>query len=402
MTPAARLQASIESLDYLYKNDYPADIYLKKWARQNRYAGKRDRDAIYDLVYLVLRHRRRLAWAVSDAPDSRLLPFAALAIFHRFPISEVAAFAGQTAYAPPPLTKAEKTKLLACNMTEPDEPVLSANIPDFLLSEAPLDIYKSLLSRAHLDIRVNLHRTSRHSIQQQFTAQGIEVTPLSAPAALRINQPLNIQNMAEYQNGLIEIQDIGAQMVSQLCAAKAGMQILDYCAGAGGKALALADIIQHEGKIYAYDKYPDRMQDLSARHARSCPPQQKSDCIEIIDASRLSTLMGKMDICLADVPCSGTGRWRRNPETKWHLTPEKLAAFTSMQDEILHEAAQFVKPDGKLIYVTCSVLHCENNARVQAFSKAHPDFELADKRQITPQDDGADGLFITIFRRRAS
>jgi 16S rRNA (cytosine967-C5)-methyltransferase len=377
MKPAARIQAVIEILDGLNATDQPVDRYLRDWARGHRFAGSKDRASIGERIFAIMRHRASFAWRMqSESP--RALAIASLLNegFDEPALEDI--FSGEK-YAPAKLTEEERAFILL-PPKEPPPLCVQGEFPEFLQSELTERFGENLLAelaafteRAPVDLRVNTLKATRDEVLQQLRDAGYDANPTRySPFAIRIppgEGSAALGKSATFENGLFEFQDEAAQIASLLCGARPGMRVLDFAAGAGGKSLALAAAMNNEGEIVARDVRADALARLEARAARAG--------IAIIH-TELSPLKGEgmFDLVLADAPCSGSGTWRRQPELKWRLTPTRLAQFTATQDRLLAEAASRLKPGGRLVYATCSVLPCENERRISAFLAAHPGFSL--------------------------
>ncbi len=382
MTPEARAAAAIDLLD-LWLDGASAEQALTGWARKNRYAGSKDRVAIRDHVFDAIRCRRSFA-ALGGAETGRGLMIGALRAAGRDP-GEV--FTGQ-GYAPAPLADGEG---VAREMTEAE----ALDCPDWLA--APLQaslgadfapVMAALRSRAPLFLRVNLGKTDPKAALAALAQDGIVATPHPlSPTALEVTEGARrVAQSHAYQTGLVELQDAASQAVGDLVGVTPGMRVLDYCAGGGGKSLALA---ARGAVVSAHDSDPRRMADLPARAARAGVE------IEIVAPG---TAGGDYDLVFADAPCSGSGAWRRAPQGKWDLTPERLDELCRIQAGILDEIAPMVAIGGGLAYATCSLLTAENHAQVAAFHSRHPGWKTTLERQFTPLD-GGDGFYVAHLTR---
>ena len=379
MTPAARVQAAIEILDAILGGD-PAERALTRWARSSRYAGSKDRAAVRDHVFDVLRRRRSSA-ALGGAGTGRGLM---LGLLRGDGVDPGEVF-GATPHAPPPLSDAERAAGRA-----PDPGAEALDLPDWLwavfqdsLGETAEGAAEALRHRAPVHLRVNLARTDVAEAQAALARDGIETRPHPASAtALEVTGGARrIRGSDVYTGGLVDLQDAGSQAVVEVLPLEPGMRVLDYCAGGGGKTLAMA--ARTELELAAHDAVPRRMSDLPARAARA---GATVEILETIDPQR------RFDLVLCDVPCSGSGSWRRDPEGKWRLTPDELDRLGTVQSEILDTAAALVAPGGILAYATCSVLRQENEAQVRAFSGRWPGARMTAERRWT-LTDGTDGFY---------
>ncbi len=381
MTPAARLHSAAEILDTIAAGT-PAERALTNWARANRFAGAKDRAALRDHVHDVLRCWRSCAHLGGAATGRGRVLGLVRAQGH----DPATLFTGAR-HAPAPLTDADAP----CPGPMPRGVALDC--PDWLLG--PFDrslgaqadaTLAALRHRAPVFVRVNTARTTRAAAAAALAEDGIATTPHAlAETALRVTaQPRRLRHARAYTDGLVELQDAASQAVVARLPALAGAQVLDYCAGGGGKALAMAARGAH---VTAHDAAPGRMADLPARAARA--------------QARIKTTAqpaGRFDLVLVDAPCSGSGAWRRDPEGKWRLTPQRLDGLHAAQADILQRAWAHVRPGGWLAYATCSLLASENTARIDAFTRTTPDAVPDMVTQLTPAD-GGDGFFCALLSR---
>lgn len=382
MTPEARVAAAIEVLDTVLAGRR-AEVALVNWARGHRFAGSGDRAAIRDLVFTALRRRRSLA-ALGGAETGRYLMIGLLREDGRDP-AEV--FTGQ-GHAPTPLRHDEgagraPTLLEALDCPDWLAPLLQHALgPDF---EA---VMQALRHRAPVFLRANLARTDRETALRKLAAEGIVARPhpLADTAIEVTGNARAIERSAAYAGGLVELQDAASQRVVQALPLRDGQRVLDYCAGGGGKTLAMA--ARARLTVEAHDAHPQRMADLPARAARAGVAIRRTDRPK-----------GPYDLVLCDVPCSGSGSWRRDPEGKWALTPARLAALQAEQAAILDGVAGLVAPGGTLAYATCSLLRDENEDQAAAFLSRDPRFALSQELRLTPLD-GGDGFFLAVLTRK--
>lgn len=389
MTPGARIAAAIEVLDRI-EAGMPAEQALTGWARGNRFAGSGDRAAIRDHVFDVLRCRRSFA-ALGGAETGRGLMLGALRAEGTDPD---ALFTG-AGYAPPPLTEAERSHL---GTVVTLDPLVALDCPDWLapalrdsLGHDFALVMEALRHRAPVFLRVNLARVGVDDAVAALAAEGIRASPHPlAKTALEVTEnKRKIQTSAAYAQGLVELQDAASQAVVDLLPLAPGLRVLDYCAGGGGKTLAMA--ARAPILAFGHDIDPFRMRDLPTRAARA------GTSVTLLATAELARA-APFDLVLVDAPCSGSGSWRRAPEAKGRLTPERLADLTRLQGEILSAASRFVAPGGVLAYATCSLLNAENRMQVLDFLAAVPSWQLVAERRLTPKD-GGDGFFIAILRR---
>lgn len=382
MTPAARIAAAIPLLDAIAAGE-PAERALTNWGRAHRFAGSGDRAALRDHVYDALRCRGSFA-ALGGAADGRGLM---LGMCRAAGIDPATVFTG-AGHAPAPLTEAEAAALARPAPSAAD--LAASDWPGWLLGQLRADlgadfdaVSEAMRARAPVFLRVNLARASVAEAARALAQEGIatEPHPLAATALLVLSGARRIAASQAYLQGLVELQDVASQAAIGGLALPEAARVLDYCAGGGGKALALA--AAHPGaRITAHDIDPGRMKDIPPRAARAGAR---------IAQAAPGKVAGAFDLVLVDAPCSGSGTWRRTPEAKWRLTPARLAELTALQDQILDRAAAHVAPGGQLLYMTCSLLSAENDARLSAFVQ-RGGFALAECRRYSPRD-GGDGFF---------
>ena len=381
MTPAARISAAIGVLDQILAGS-PAEQALLRWSRASRFAGSGDRAALRDLVFGALRRRDSLA-ALGGGLTGRGLMIGHVRQSGQPPDT---IFTGEV-HAPAPLTPEE------ADVTHPDP--LPDDLPDWIrpawrqaLGDQADAVAQAMTQRAPVWLRVNLSRADPGQATQVLAADGIEVEPApDLPSALRVvSGDRLVGRSAAYQDGLVELQDLSPQMACAHLPLAPGLRVLDYCAGGGGKALALA-ARQSDMQVSAHDVAPARMADLPARATRAGAK------VQIQTQPR-----GTFDLVVADVPCSGSGTWRRTPDAKWRLAAAQLGDLVALQARILDQTAALVAPGGLLAYMTCSVLEAENGGQIDAFLSRHPDFRRIDQQMWTPLT-GGDGFFLAQLRR---
>jgi len=429
MTPAARVAAAIEALADIDERRRPAADAIKDWGVAHRFAGSGDRAAISSLVYDALRRKSSSAWIMGEStPRAEII--GALKQTRGLDLDTIEALFSGERHAPARLTELERERFSTANL-EGAPAHVAGDYPEWLapLFEAAFgadaaEEGRALAERAPVDLRVNLLKTTREKVLAGLAHLSPEPTPIS-PIGLRA--PLRPDGRAvalaaepAYVKGLVEVQDEGSQIAALLAEAKPGMQVLDLCAGGGGKTLALAASMDNRGQIYATDPDGRRLAAIYARLARSGArnvqvrsPRGKADVV--------ADLEGRCDLVLVDAPCTGSGAWRRNPDAKWRIRPGALEQRIKDQDESLERATRFVKPGGRIVYVTCSVLRPENEERVIAFMERHADMlpvdaaaqaraaglaVLADRAspfgpgiRLTPRTTGTDGFYIATLVR---
>jgi len=385
MTPAARLSAAIVLLDNILAGE-PAERALTRWARGNRYAGSKDRAAVRDTVFDVIRRRRSLG-NFAGAESGRALVLASQVLASE---NLDLLFTGE-GFAPEILSDEERNRLGEKSAPSP----VILDFPDFLLPELTRSlgadlagIMAAMQERAPVDLRVNRLKATRTEAERMLARDLIftEPHPLS-PYALRIvENPRKLARSLAYDYGLVELQDVSSQVIARFAGAIAGMTVLDYCAGGGGKTLALAGEMAGRGRLIAHDANVGRMKDLPTRAGRAGAE------VEIMNSAQLERAAPDCDLVLVDAPCTGSGAWRRNPDSKWLITPEIIENITSLQARILEHAGRYVKPGGTLVYATCSLLNCENDDQVAGFLDRFPNWSLEKDIHLTPLTSG-DGFY---------
>lgn len=423
MTPGAQVSAALDLLNHVKTaGQQPFDIVINQYFKQRRYAGSQDRRTILELVYGVLRNFYKLLYAIQEkVPHDFSMRLCLLAYFklslHKEELELRNLFSG-IGYAPAKLSTIEQDflkKLSEKTLKWPEW--AEANMPEFLwpefqniFNENSVSEAESLNQEATVDLRINFLRTSREFMKQSLESKNIEIieTPYS-PFGLRLKKRINLTKHRLYQQGLFEFQDEASQLVSLLCDVESATTVLDYCAGAGGKTLALSMLMNNKGHLDTYDASSSRLERAEFR-------AQRAGCRNV---SFLTEVPNKnYDRVLIDAPCSGIGTWRRHPEWRLTLTGKELKKFTDLQKEIIFKAAQNVKGGGRLIYVTCSLLACENEEIVKAFLVHHPQFKIMPVSSVwerllkmpyqntsqflrfTPFQHKMDGFFIAILEHQ--
>ena len=379
MTPAARQQMAIEILEGLEATAQPADRFLNSWFRARRFAGSKDRRAIAEQVFTVLRRRSRFAHRMGDKAPRALMIAALLEAQENLEMLFVGG-----GYGPAPLTDAERMMIAAPLRAEPRW--VTGEYPQWLDAELKCAFADRLpeemtafIGRAPTDIRVNTLKAGRDDVISALKADGIDCAATAyAPHGIRLaGDAANLSKSALFESGAFEFQDEAAQIASVLCGAAPGLRVLDLAAGAGGKSLALAAAMGDQGAILACDLRGEALFELEKRSRRAGVTIIQTLILEDGPLEH-GQPDGAFDIVLVDAPCSGTGTWRRQPELRWRLTPGRLTELTAIQDGLLDRAANLLAPGGRLIYATCSILGCENQDRVAAFCARHPGFAPLD------------------------
>lgn len=431
MTPAARISAAIEVLQDIIERRRPAADALKDWGLSRRFAGSKDRAAIASLVYDALRRKASSGYAMASE-EPRALALGMLAGLRGLPLDEIVALFSGENHAPAPLS-ADETALLTAFSDEGAPDWVRADVPEWLwpafqtgFGEAAVAEGQALSARAPIDLRVNRLKAGRDQVLNDLAHHQPEIGAWS-PDALRF-QPghdgrgPSLQTEPGFFAGAFEVQDEGSQLVTLLAGARPGQTVIDLCAGAGGKTLALAALMANRGSLYATDLDSRRLAPLHDRVARS-----GASIVEVrIPRSRghepLADVAGQADLVLVDAPCTGSGTWRRNPDAKWRVRPGALAERIKDQAEVLARAAKLVRPGGRVAYITCSMLPEENDEAIRGFLGRHPafasvapidvlkgaesDFSLLARfgtefgLQLSPRRSGTDGFYLACLQRR--
>lgn len=427
MRLGGRLAAAIDVLEDIARRHRPVAEALKDWGVSHRFAGSGDRSAIGNIVYDALRHKRSAGWLLgADTP--RAIGFGALLLeWNQTPQSLNEALRDDK-FAPPLLSE-EELAVLATRRLSDAPAEIRADCPDWCVpmleasfGEDWVEETAALSARPPLDLRVNTLKANRDRILTELAGVGAAATRL-APNGIRIppidgsGRHPNVQVEPAFQKGWFEVQDEGSQLAAALAGAAAGMQVLDYCAGAGGKTLALSASMENRGQLFAYDSDKGRLAPIFDRIRRA-----DNRNIQVLSKPQeLAPLEGQMDLVLIDAPCTGSGTWRRRPDAKWRLTPKQLEVRMAEQSAILDAASAYVKPGGRLAYVTCSVFAAENGDQIDAFLTRAPGFEPVDHQalwnktfagggdtarvearrgiSLTPARSGTDGFFFSVLSR---
>ena len=404
---------------------------MKDWGLSHRFAGSGDRAAIGNLVFDALRKRASSAYAMGEDGPRALVLRTLVTSWHKTP-EEVAALADGGNHAPEPLSEAERAGL-ARELSADAPAAIRGDYPEWLhpaferaFGARAGEEGAALAGRAPVDLRVNTLKATREKVLKALQRFGAAATPHS-PFGVRILQAPgpgrspHVEAEPGHGKGWYEVQDEGSQLAALLSGARPKAQIIDLCAGAGGKTLALAALMQNTGQLYAYDSDRMRLRPIFERLKRA--GVRNAQVLAAGDTAALGELAGKMDLVVIDAPCTGSGVWRRRPDAKWRLSPQMLEARLEEQREVLEEGAPLVKPGGRLAYITCSVLPQENRDQVEAFLARHRDFKLIPWRQLwaqalpetpalasadgsedtllmTPLSHGTDGFFVSVMERQ--
>jgi 16S rRNA (cytosine967-C5)-methyltransferase len=443
VTPGARAAAAIDILTAIAGGERPADDIAADYFRRRRYIGAKDRMQVSTHVYAVLRHRAVIDWWIARAgkgevaANARSRTVAALLLVDHWTADDVAANCDGDRFRPAPLGPAEARlarALAGRSLTHPEMPrAVACDLPDWLEPHLAAvygrrleDEMAALNAPAPLDLRVNALKTDREGARRALAAEHIAADPTPwSPLGLRLRHRAPLAGTAAFKAGLVEVQDEGSQVAALLAGARPGMRVVDFCAGAGGKTLALAAQMKNRGKLVACDTAEWRLERAGQRLRRA----GISNVERRVLASERDPWVkhhapkgkeGGFDLVFVDAPCLGIGSWRRNPDGKWRTSPQDLAELVVRQRDILASASRLVKPGGRLLYATCSLLCEENEAQAEGFLAVHADFMLYpaaraweetigghcpggdDYLRLTPARHGTDGFFIAIFERKAA
>jgi 16S rRNA (cytosine967-C5)-methyltransferase len=434
LTPGAQVAAAIDILTEIDTGGRPADAVAADYFRHRRYIGAKDRAYIGGHVYAVLRHRAALDWwirkhGIAPGPRSRVL--ASLVLVEGWRAEAILACCDGDRFRPAPLNRAEESLVRGLDgrtLRHPEMPRAVANdVPEWL--EPHLErVFGERLERemaalnapAPTDLRVNLLKADRETARRALATERVpaDPTPLS-PIGLRLRNRVPLGNLAAFKEGLVEVQDESSQIAALLADARPGMRVVDLCAGAGGKTLALAAGMANRGKLVACEVSARRLERSARRLRRAGVNNVERRPLTGERDKWVKRHKGSFDRVFVDVPCLGTGTWRRNPDAKWRSRPDDLAELVERQQEILRSAARLVRPGGRLIYATCSLLREEDEAQAESFLAAEPAFSVLPIAQawgetiggaspggdnylrLTPAQHGTDGFYVAIFERRS-
>lgn len=430
MTPSARLSAAIEVLAELEARSRPAADALKQWGLAHRFAGSGDRAAIGGIVFDTLRRKSSSAF-IMGSEEPRALLLGMLKLARNLDLQGIEKLFDGSQHGPAPLSDAERKQIEVADLSSAP-PHVRGDYPEWLdaqfaetFGDARAEEGAALANRAPLDLRVNSLKSNREKILKELSHLNPVETRWS-PFGIRIalsaegRQP-PVTSEGSFMKGYFEVQDEGSQLAALLSGAAPGMQVLDLCAGSGGKTLALAGMMDRRGQIWAYDSdlrrlapIHDRLKRAGAHNVQVRAPKGKQDV--------LSNLKGKIDLVLVDAPCTGTGVWRRHPDAKWRMRPGALEQRVKEQAALLDQAAAFVKPGGRIAYVTCSVLQAENNMQIREFIKRVSGWKIISPNEaalalgergtvlkaaalvsdegilLTPRRTETDGFFVSLLR----
>lgn len=428
----AQIAESIQFLEEALELDYPIDAQMARYFKTRRYIGSKDKGVIADLTYLVIRELDQLEWLLEqlDLEDTaRNLVLLAFRHVNKLSLKEIKELFGTSTYSAKAISAEEEEMLKAVRAIDTDKmpEAVKLGIPELLLPQFKAVFgdnvaaeAKALKTKAPLDIRVNVLKTSREDLMNDLNEHGFSFEKTErSQFGLRMGERKSLFSTPAFQDGFMEVQDEGSQLIAILAGAQKGMRVVDFCAGAGGKTLAMTMMMENKGRMFACDINQRRMKELKPRLVRAGIDTIQS---QLLDSERdpwVKRQKGKADVVLLDVPCTGTGTWRRNPDLKWKMTQESIDNILKTQAEILDSASRMVKMGGALVYATCSVLREENEDQIKAFLETHPGYEVesaqtfwkeaygtdcpfdGDMMRLSPASTNTDGFFAARLVRKA-
>jgi 16S rRNA (cytosine967-C5)-methyltransferase len=422
MHPKALLDECASLMEQVFRFDHPTDAVVARFFRENRSLGPRERATLSDTVYAALRERLKFEWFARSGSGSKWRKLSILG------------FPGNRDFLKSALSEQEKTWLDHCLNASGNELMAPHhhNLPEWLAASLREQVggefdalVASLNQMAALDLRVNTWKKKRDVVLADLRQAGLacEPTPYS-PWGIRLRGKPSLAKLPSFVQGDVEVQDEGSQLLALLMDAKRGEMVVDFCAGAGGKTLAMGAAMRNSGRLYAFDTSAHRLDALKPRLARSGLSNVHPVAIAHERDDRIKRLAGKIDRVLVDAPCSGLGTLRRSPDLKWRQTPESVGELAQLQASILHSAARLLKPGGRLVYATCSPLPQEDEAVVQTFEQSHAEFDQLDVADLLknahvsqadtlvagdegqrvlrlwPHRHGTDGFFAAVWQKR--
>ena len=420
MRDGGRVSAAIEVLTEIETRHFPVKMALKRWGEAARYAGSKDRAFVSGLVLDALRRKRSLGWMMGE-PAARGVVLGVLAFTWKWPAERIAEAASEE-HGFGALTDTEQARLKDPVSLDGAPAPVAGDYPDWLephlaraLGADQAVEMAALAERAPVDLRINTLKTDAERGAKALAP--INAAPAGMlPNAFRIPAPAaadrtpSVEAVPAFSKGWFEVQDLGSQIAAAVAGEVKGKQVLDFCAGGGGKTLALAAAMGNSGQIFAHDSDARRLADTIRRGQRA--GVRNLQIRSPIEAQPLKGLEGKIDVVFVDAPCTGAGTWRRHPDAKWRLSPDQLAKRQIEQDSVMEDASTFVKPGGRMVYVTCSLLAEENEDRVAAFLERHPEFTARPIAldgvahvtpegylRLTPHRAGTDGFFAAVLER---
>jgi 16S rRNA (cytosine967-C5)-methyltransferase len=424
MTPAGQLAAAIDLVAAIEADGRPADAIANHFFRTRRFIGAGDRREVSTLVWGVMRARRHLGWWLEhfNAEATPRMLLAVQALFSGMTVHKIGMAFSAGRYGPPPFTEAETIlleKFAGHTLEHPNMPeAVKYEVPDWILPRLKAQFGPALAAEmaalgqpAPLDMRINALKTSREAAIAMLAREGLQAQPTPySPWGLRLAGRQSITQGKAFQDGLVEIQDEGSQMIALLVDARPGMRVVDFCAGAGGKTLAIAMTMENKGHIVACDTSAPRLEGAVKRLRRAGVHNVEQHLLQPGD-KWTKRQEQKFDRVLVDAPCTGTGTWRRNPDARQRLAEQDLTELLAKQAMILDQAQKLTKPGGKLVYATCSLLNDENEAQVEAFLARYPVFKRSEvgapapaalhgpNLRLSPRLHGTDGFFAAVLER---
>jgi len=426
MTPSARIQAVIELLDLVMYEQRPADGITSSFFRSRRYIGSKDRAFINQTLYTLMRRYHRLNWWLERVGNRELSARNQLIADYALAGQGVAEFFGvEGTYGPTSLTRDEIDLIRAVRgnkLEDPEMPMEIRNeVPEWAAEKLQNDLkdnfeteMQAMMQPAFLDLRINLLKSDRQTVFKRLLDDGIECElGVLSPWCIRVHGRPPLSRHPLFINGTIEVQDQGSQLVALAASPKPGDRVVDFCAGAGGKTLAMAAMMENKGLIIASDVLERRLLRAKKRFRRAGAFNIETRPLDTEHDKWVKRHKGKYDIVLVDAPCSGTGTWRRDPDKRFKMLGPNLLNLVDLQGSILQSAARLVKPEGRLVYATCSLLNVENEDCIETFLKNNDDFTVvpisdvwADSPttpylNITPAQHNTDGFFTAVLKRKA-
>lgn len=429
MRPAAQVQASIELLDEIGHTRRHADRLMAQYFRNNRYIGSKDKAAISEYVYGVLRKQLSYQYLLEKAElskESRLL----LALALREQDQQLGDIYTGERYQPAAFATPVLEKLLAIDFADLETAPkhVQLNVPEWIaprleaaLGERYAKEMEASNQRAQTDIRVNLLKSTVANTLQAIEVAGYKPEPTAlSPWGLRFSQRVALFGLDVFKQGFFEVQDTGSQVLALVSQVKPGDKVVDFCAGAGGKTLAMAAMMENKGTIYACDVHSKRLEQLAKRTKRAGAHNVRTHLLSSENDKWVKKHRNIADVVLIDAPCTGTGTWRRSPDSRWNLQPEDLENLKAVQQSILQSASRLVKPGGQILYATCSLLREENEDQIDDFLKTNAEFELSElalpetlkgnldrieyrehQLRLYPDLSGTDGFYVAALTKRA-
>lgn len=433
MNPSARIKAVLELLTTATATPRPADAVVSAYFRQRRYIGSKDRAYISDRFYQILRHEARLNWWIAKfglPEDAHLRLLAWLRMGEKLSPEEIAVLHSGGKFALPQLVPEQHQFLVKLNGRTFEHPQMPEEVavecPEFASAALKEKFGKNfgaemaaMLQPATLDLRINPLKIGRDEALAALQAAGLSVElGKISPLCLRLPQRVDLNRIPMLKNGQIEIQDEGSQLVALATAARPGMRVVDFCAGAGGKTLVIAALMQNKGRIFACDVLGKRLERSTERFRRADIHNIETKVLESKKDPWVKKHKNSFDCVLVDAPCSGTGTWRRNPDQRYRQLGPGLEALLPLQASILESACRLVKAGGRLVYATCSLLPDENENQIENFLKEHPEFSLVPFAEaldqtlaikgcekylsLSPHQHGTDGFFAAVMQKTAA